>query len=30
MRLVALLREEHAHNRDWDIRARRELEVRKS
>jgi hypothetical protein len=29
-RLVGLLREEHSHNRDWDIRARRELDERKA
>jgi sensor histidine kinase regulating citrate/malate metabolism len=27
MRLVGLLREEHSHNRDWDIRTRRELDT---
>ena len=30
VRLVGLLREEHSHNRDWDIRARRELEQGRS
>jgi hypothetical protein len=26
-RLIGLLREEHSHNRDWDIRTRRELDT---
>lgn len=29
IRLTGLLREEHSHNKDWDIRARRELDARK-